>query len=61
MKRPAFRNVMEKVGAWIRGGWHVAIAYVLGFLAMLLIIGWHPHTPPKAGAAAPPAAERSNH
>jgi Na+/H+ antiporter NhaD/arsenite permease-like protein len=33
----------RSVGAWLKGGWHVAVAYVLGFFAMLLIIGWNPH------------------
>ena len=28
--------------AWVRGGWHVALAYVLGFAFMLAVVGWHP-------------------
>lgn len=28
--------------AWMRGGWHVALAYVVGFLVLLLTLGWHP-------------------
>jgi Na+/H+ antiporter NhaD/arsenite permease-like protein len=28
--------------AWVRGGWHVALAYVVGFAFMLAILGWHP-------------------
>jgi len=27
---------------WVRHGWHVTLAYVLGFAALLLIVGWHP-------------------
>ena len=27
---------------WLRQSWFVPLSYVLGFLAMLLIIGWHP-------------------
>ena len=38
----------RSVGAWIRSGWHVAVAYVIGFFAMLLLLGWHPHEPYKA-------------
>jgi Na+/H+ antiporter NhaD/arsenite permease-like protein len=39
---------------WIQNGWHVAVGYVLGFLAMLLLVGWHPYTiPPKDESAAP--------
>jgi Na+/H+ antiporter NhaD/arsenite permease-like protein len=30
------------VGPWLRSGWHVAIAYVVGFFTLLLILGWHP-------------------
>jgi Na+/H+ antiporter NhaD/arsenite permease-like protein len=32
----------KSVGAWLRHGWHVAIAYVVGFFVMLLVLGWHP-------------------
>ncbi len=32
--------------AWLREGWHVPIAYVLGFAAMYLLLGWHPDTLP---------------
>jgi hypothetical protein len=41
----------RSVGAWLRGGWHVALAYVVGFTVMLLVLGWHPHAPHKAAAA----------
>jgi Na+/H+ antiporter NhaD/arsenite permease-like protein len=27
---------------WLRQGWHVALAYVAGFAAMVLMVGWHP-------------------
>jgi Na+/H+ antiporter NhaD/arsenite permease-like protein len=32
----------RSVGAWIKGGWFVVVAYVTGFVAMLVLIGWHP-------------------
>jgi Na+/H+ antiporter NhaD/arsenite permease-like protein len=32
----------KSVGLWIRHGWHVALAYVLGFIVMLALVGWHP-------------------
>jgi Na+/H+ antiporter NhaD/arsenite permease-like protein len=35
----------KSVGQWLRGGWHVAVAYVVGFFVMLAIMGWHPHAP----------------
>jgi Na+/H+ antiporter NhaD/arsenite permease-like protein len=32
----------KSVGLWLRHGWHIAIAYVVGFIAMLVLLGWHP-------------------
>ena len=32
----------KSVGRWLRHGWHVALAYVIGFFVFLLIAGWHP-------------------
>jgi Na+/H+ antiporter NhaD/arsenite permease-like protein len=32
----------KSVGQWVRHGWHVALAYVVGFLVMLALVGWHP-------------------
>ncbi|MGH6771344.1 MAG: citrate transporter [Xanthobacteraceae bacterium] len=32
----------KSVGLWLRHGWHVAIAYVIGFFVMLAVLGWHP-------------------
>jgi Na+/H+ antiporter NhaD/arsenite permease-like protein len=31
----------KSVGLWLRHGWHVAVAYVIGFFVMLAILGWH--------------------
>ncbi len=28
---------------WLRYGWYVPVAYIVGFFALLLIIGWNPH------------------
>ncbi|BAV33469.1 citrate transporter [Sulfuricaulis limicola] len=47
----------KSVGAWLKGGWHVALAYVIGFFFMLAVVGWHPHTPHKAETAAPVAVQ----
>ncbi|HTM32409.1 MAG TPA: hypothetical protein VL263_13955 [Vicinamibacterales bacterium] len=35
----------RSVGAWVKGGWHVTLAYLIGFGAMLAILGWNPHLP----------------
>ena len=32
----------KSVGRWLFHGWHVTLAYVIGFLVMLAILGWHP-------------------
>ena len=32
----------RSVGCWLKHGWHVAVAYVVGFLVMLSLLGWHP-------------------
>ena len=32
----------RSVGAWLKGGWHVAVGYVLGFFVLLAVLGWHP-------------------
>ena len=37
----------RSVVSWLRAGWHVALAYVVGFAALLLLCGWHPHEPHK--------------
>ena len=34
----------RSVGAWIRHGWFVPVAYVVGFFVMLGLLGWHPQT-----------------
>lgn len=35
----------KSVGLWLRHGWHVAVAYVIGFFVMLAILGWNPDSP----------------
>lgn len=37
----------KSVGAWLKAGWHLALAYVVGFAVMVLVNGWHPEL--KAG------------
>jgi hypothetical protein len=44
--------------AWVRGGWHVAVAYVVGFFVMLAAQGWYPQ-PKHEAPGSPPQAERS--
>ncbi len=35
----------KSVWQWLKHGWHVAVAYVIGFALMLAIIDWHPDAP----------------
>ena len=41
----------KSVGNWLRHGWHVALAYVIGFFVLLVVMGWQPHPPHKASPA----------
>ena len=47
----------RSVGRWLRHGWHVAVAYVIGFFVLLSVLGWHPD--PAASRSGAPAATRS--
>jgi Na+/H+ antiporter NhaD/arsenite permease-like protein len=42
----------KSVGAWLKAGWHVALAYVIGFFIMMAVVGWHPHESHKEGKPA---------
>jgi len=46
----------KSVGLWLRHGWHVALAYVIGFAALLFTLGWQPNEPHKFRPAAPAPA-----
>ncbi len=37
-KFPEGRNVL----LWVKNGWHVAVAYIIGFFALYLTLGWEP-------------------
>ena len=32
----------KSVGRWLYHGWHVAVAYVIGFFVLLAVMGWEP-------------------
>jgi Na+/H+ antiporter NhaD/arsenite permease-like protein len=46
----------RSVGQWLRHGWHIAVAYVIGFIVMLAVIGFHPGSTPRGSAPAAAAA-----
>jgi Na+/H+ antiporter NhaD/arsenite permease-like protein len=45
----------RSVWAWLKAAWHIPVAYVVGFMVMLAVVGWHPH-PISGRSANPPAA-----
>jgi Na+/H+ antiporter NhaD/arsenite permease-like protein len=47
----------RSVGAWLKHGWHVTLAYVVGFAVLLAAMGWQPHAPHRAPPSAPAAAQ----
>jgi Na+/H+ antiporter NhaD/arsenite permease-like protein len=49
----------RSVGLWLRHGWHIAVAYVVGFFVLLAVLGWHPHAQRTKQGAEPPAATRT--
>ena len=47
----------KSVGAWLKGGWHVAVGYVVGFFILLAVMGWHPQAKRNKAAVMPEAAQ----
>jgi len=47
----------KSVGRWLQRGWHVAVAYVLGFSVLLVSLGWQPHEPHREPPVMPPASQ----
>jgi len=45
----------KSAAQWLRHGWHVAVAYVVGFMAMVMLLGWHPEPLNKNAAPQSPA------
>ena len=46
----------RSVGNWLKHGWHVAVAYVVGFFVMLAVLGWHPDAAVKKAGTSTPVA-----
>jgi Na+/H+ antiporter NhaD/arsenite permease-like protein len=57
----------KSVGRWLRHGWYIAIAYVIGFFVMLALMGWRADAParnlnlPSSAAGAVTATANSTH
>jgi Na+/H+ antiporter NhaD/arsenite permease-like protein len=51
---------------YVKKGWHVTVAYIVGFFVMMHTVGWHPHAPHKkhmtqeVSRDAVPASPRKN-
>jgi len=44
----------RSVFGWIKAGWHIIVAYILGFFVLLFLLGWQPLPyKKKSGMAAP--------
>jgi Na+/H+ antiporter NhaD/arsenite permease-like protein len=43
----------KNAGQWLRHGWHVAVAYVVAFMSMVALLGWHPEPLNKSAAVEP--------
>jgi hypothetical protein len=35
----------KSAARWLAQGWHVVVAYVVGFFVLLAVLGWRPHAP----------------
>jgi Na+/H+ antiporter NhaD/arsenite permease-like protein len=35
----------KSVFQWLREGWHVVVGYVVGFMVLMIVLGWAPHPP----------------
>ncbi len=55
----------RSVGGWLRHGWHVIVAYVVGFGVLWGVVGWQPHEPLKMhqtqGAVSAPGTPAAAH
>ncbi len=49
----------KSAGKWLLHGWHVVLAYVVGFFVLVAVVGWHPVTQTRTNNATPAAAASS--
>lgn len=50
----------RSVGRWLRDGWHVMLAYVLGFAVMMAVVPWLPGPTKAPAPSVQPAAVRTD-
>jgi Na+/H+ antiporter NhaD/arsenite permease-like protein len=46
----------KSVGAWVKNGWHVALAYVVGFAVLMATLGWNPTAKHRVESPSAPGA-----
>ncbi|HMT30452.1 MAG TPA: citrate transporter, partial [Bacteroidia bacterium] len=54
---PQAKSVVD----WVKNGWHVIVAYVIGFFVLLGTLGWNPHPPHKIQKSNPSQEVNSAH
>jgi len=47
----------RSVGTWLRQGWHVTLAYVVGFAVLLAVLGFHPGSVTRGQVGSPQTQE----
>jgi Na+/H+ antiporter NhaD/arsenite permease-like protein len=47
----------RSVAGWVKRGWHIPLAYVLGFMVMLWLLGWQPDAAHRIPAEPAPVLE----
>ena len=50
---PEMRSVVD----YVKKGWFVIVAYIIGFFIMLGTVGWHPHAPHRKDKNSPQKIE----
>ena len=51
----------KSVGGWVAAGWHIPIAYAVGFMVMLALTGWEPQPRAGEGVGAPAIEAPAGH
>ncbi len=51
----------KSAAQWLRHGWHVAVAYIVAFMAMVVLVGWQPEPLNKNAGAQPSAVVQPAH
>lgn len=50
---PEMRSVVD----YVKKGWFITVAYIIGFFIMLGVVGWHPHAPHRKVKSVPQTSQ----